>query len=116
MSTKNLIRGVPTLLFLLGFGLFLFTRRSELVPLIPAAIFVAPVFILRFCRTQSARRGILLTLAGFVLSMNIALWGLFDIGQSWQTVAFNIVRSSLLAVLYFLPYLIDRLVHPEIAW
>ncbi len=102
-------------LFTLGFGLFLFTRRSEIVPTIPLAIIIAPVLVLRFSRTLPAARAIFYTLAGFILSMNISLWGLFDIRDQSLAIVFNVVRSTLLAVLYFLPYMIDRLVTPRFA-
>ena len=104
---------LPFVWFLLGFGIFMFTRRSEIVPTIQVAIIIAPIFILRFIRTQPAKRGIFLTLFGFLLSMNIALWGLFEISDSSMMVIFNLIRSSLLAILYFLPYMIDRLIYPK---
>ena len=104
---------LPVLWFFLGFGIFMFTRRSEIVPTIQVAIIIAPIFILRFIRTQPAKRGIFLTLFGFLLSMNIALWGLFEISDSSMMVIFNLIRSSLLAILYFLPYMIDRLIYPK---
>lgn len=104
---------LPFVWFLLGFGIFMFTRRSEIVPTIQVAIIIAPIFILRFIRTQSAKRGIFLTIFGFLLSMNIALWGLFEISDSSMMVIFNLIRSSLLAILYFLPYMIDRLIYPK---
>ena len=101
------------ILFVLGFGIFIFTRMSKLVPTIPIAILIAPIFILRFIRTQPANRGIWLTLLGFILSINIGLWGLFDLGGDLSTLLFNIIRSSLLGVLYFLPYMADRLIYPK---
>lgn len=104
---------LPVLWFFLGFGIFMFTRRSEIVPTIQVAIIIAPIFILRFIRTQPAKRGIFLTLFGFLLSMNIALWGLFEISDSSMMVIFNLIRSTLLAILYFLPYMIDRLIYPK---
>ena len=104
---------LPFVWFLLGFGIFMFTRRSEIVPTIQVSIIIAPIFILRFIRTQPAKRGIFLTLFGFLLSMNIALWGLFEISDSSMMVIFNLIRSSLLAILYFLPYMIDRLIYPK---
>jgi len=76
---------------------------SKLVPTIPVAILIAPVFILRFNRTQPVRRGNLLTLVGFYLSINIGLWWLYE-----SATVFNAVKIFLLAVLYFLPYMIDR--------
>lgn len=106
-------RFLPLLWFVLGFGLFVFTRMSKLVPTIPIAILIAPIFILRFNRTQPTARGNLLTLFGFILSINIGLWGLFDLDDGALSLVFNLVRSSLLAVLYFLPYMIDRLIYPR---
>lgn len=97
-----------TSLFLVGFGLFLLTRRSELVPTIPIAIAIAPIFILRFSRSLPTRRAMLLTLLGFVLSMNIALWGLFEVSDALLGLVFNVARNTALALLYATPYLIDR--------
>ena len=99
--------------FFLGFGIFIFTRMSKLVPTIPIAILIAPIFILRFIRTQPAKRGIWLTLLGFILIINIGLWGIFDFGGGFLTVFFNVLRSSLLAALYFLPFMTDRLIYPK---
>jgi apolipoprotein N-acyltransferase len=103
----------PLVWFVLGFGIFLFTRMSKIVPTIPIAILIAPIFILRFIRTQPTRRGILLTLLGFIVSINIGLWGLFDLDDGALTLFFNVFRSSLLAVLYSLPYMIDRVTYPK---
>ena len=104
---------LSVLWFVLGFGIFMFTRRSEIFPTIQVAIIIAPIFILRFIRTQPAKKGIMLTLLGFLLSMNIALWGLFEISDSAMMVIYNVIRSSLLAILYFLPYMLDRLIYPK---
>jgi len=103
----------PLILFLLGFGIFIFTRMSKLVPTIPVTILIAPIFILRFIRTQPAKRGIWLTLLGFILIINIGLWGIFDMGGGLSSLLFNLIRSSLLAVLYFLPFMTDRLIYPK---
>jgi len=104
---------LPILWFFLGFGIFMFTRMSKIVPTIPIAILIAPIFVLRFIRTQPTRRGIFLTLLGFILSINIGLWGLFELDGELSTLLFNIIRSSLLGVLYFLPYMADRLIYPK---
>ena len=116
-STENADRPKvlePTLsllLFLFGFGLFMFTRRSELVPTVPTMIAVAPIFILRFSRNLPAVRAIFLTFFGFILSMNIALWGLFELSDLRTGLAFNLIRSTLLAALYTMPFAIDRLLY-----
>ncbi len=99
--------------FVLGFGIFIFTRMSKLIPTIPIAILIAPIFILRFIRIQPAKRGILLTLLGFLLTINIALWGIFDMGGDTASLIFNVIRSTLLAILYFLPFMADRLIYPK---
>jgi len=99
---------LPLVWFVLGFGIFVFTRMSKLVPTIPVAILIAPIFILRFNRTQPVRRGNLLTLLGFILSINIGLWWLYE-----SNALFNVVKIFLLAVLYFLPYMVDRWIHEK---
>jgi len=100
----------PLVWFILGFGIFVFTRMSKLVPTIPIAILIAPVFILRFSRTQPVRRGNLLTLFGFYLSINIGLWWLYE-----TNTLFNVVRILLLALLYALPFMIDRPLYEKFA-
>jgi len=104
---------LPTIWFLLGFIIFMFTRKSALVPTISFTILIAPIFILRFIRTQPAKRGIWLTLLGFILSMNIALWKLFEFDNASLMTFFSLIRSSLLAIVWFLPYMIDRLIYPK---
>jgi apolipoprotein N-acyltransferase len=96
----------PLAWFVLGFGIFIFTRMSKLVPTIPIAILIAPVFILRFSRTQPVGRGNLLTLFGFYLSISIGLWWLYE-----TNTLFNAVKILLLALLYALPFMIDRSIY-----
>ena len=103
---------IPTIYFILGFGLFMFTRMSKLVPYIDIAILIAPVFILRFIRTRPVKKGIWLTLLGFILSMNIALWGLFEFDDKWMTLVFGLIRSTVLAIIWFLPFMLDRMIYP----
>ncbi|MBD3307489.1 hypothetical protein GF339_13755 [candidate division KSB3 bacterium] len=101
------------ILFVLGFGMFLFTRMSKFVPTIPVTILIAPIFLLRFIRTQPKTRGIVFTLLGFLAIMNIGLWGIFDDVAGVSSLVFNLIRSSLLALLYFLPFMLDRLIYPK---
>lgn len=103
---------LPAVYFLLGFGIFMFTRLSNLLPFIDIAILIAPVFILRFIRTQPAKRGIWLSLLGFLISMNVALWGLFEFEDIWRSVVFGLIRSSILAIIWFLPFMLDRMIYP----
>ena len=59
-------------------------------------------------------RSILLTTLGFVLAFNISLWGIFDMGDPVLSLVFNIVRSTMIALLYAIPYWIDRAVTPRL--
>jgi apolipoprotein N-acyltransferase len=99
--------------FFLGFGLFMFTRRSEIVPTIGISIVLAPIFILGFVRTQPTKQGIYLTVIGFTISLNIALWELFEVSDQSSSLIINLVRSSLLAIPFSLPYIADKLIYPK---
>ena len=100
-------------LFILGFGLFMFTRYCRFLPSIDGVVLVAPIFILRFIRTQPKLRGILLTLLGFLLAFNISLWGLFELDSASMTKYYNIIRSSMLAIVWFIPFMFDRLLYSK---
>jgi len=99
-------RQLPIVWFFIGFALFIFTRTVSFFPL---AIVVAPLFVLRFMRTQKAVNGILLTLLGFTISLTISLWGLFSFEDKAFSLLFNTIRSLLIAIVLSLPYIADRL-------
>jgi apolipoprotein N-acyltransferase len=101
-------------LFLLGFGLFMFCRRSDFLPMIPAMIIVAPIIILRLSRILRIGWSMLLTFLGFAAAFNVALWGVFDLGDPGLNLAFNMGRSTMIALLYTAPYWIDRIVVPRL--
>jgi hypothetical protein len=82
-SIPKSIRLSAPLLFLIGFGLFMFTDRSEILPSTLEMIVIAPIFILRFSRNLLPRRAMALTTFGFVLSLNIALWGFLTFPIRW---------------------------------
>ena len=105
---------LPVVWFVLGFGLFMSTRASHFIPHWGVAIIIAPVFILGFIRSLSAKKGIFLTLLGFLLSSNIAMWGLFDTGDATSSIIYNLVRNSVLAILFSIPYIADRLIYPKL--
>jgi apolipoprotein N-acyltransferase len=102
------------MLFVAGFGLFMLCRRSDFLPYVPWMIIVAPILILRFSRILPFWKSILLTTLGFVLAFNIALWGVFDMGDPTLSLVFNVVRSTMIAFLYAIPYWIDRAVTPRL--
>jgi apolipoprotein N-acyltransferase len=94
--------------------MFMSTRASHFIPHWGPAIIIAPVFVLAFGRSLSSKRGILLTAAGFVLSLNVAMWRLYDVGDPVATIALNVLRSSVQGALFSLPYIVDRLVYPRL--
>jgi apolipoprotein N-acyltransferase len=111
MKKKNYL---PFVWFVLGFGIFMSTRASNFIPHFGAAIIIAPIFILAFTRSLSTKKANLLTLLGFILSLNIAMWGLFDMGDATTTMIYSLVRSSVLAILLSIPYIADRLIYPKL--
>jgi apolipoprotein N-acyltransferase len=104
-------RYMPFVWFFIGFTLFIFTRTITFIPL---AMVIAPLFILRFLRTQKALKGILLTLLGFTLSLTVSLWGLFSFEDKIFSLLFNTIRSLLIAIVLALPYIADRLMVKKI--
>lgn len=111
MNKRNVL---PIVWFVLGFGIFMSTRASNFIPHWDAAIVVAPIFVLAFARSLPTKKANLLTLLGFLLSFNIALWGLFDMGDEIATMLYNLVRSSAIALLYSIPYMVDRTIYPKL--
>ena len=105
---------LPLVWFVLGFGMFMSTRASNFIPHFGAAIIIAPIFILAFARSLPTKKANLLTLSGFILSLNIAMWGLFDMGDATATMIYSLVRSSIQATLFSIPYIADRLIYPKL--
>jgi apolipoprotein N-acyltransferase len=84
---------------LIGGGLLLFSNGRWFIPL---ATWLAPVFLIRFARTQPALRGLGLLLVANVLA-NIFFWQGIILGGLHLPVASGI------GVVFWLPYLADRL-------
>ena len=90
----------------LGIALLPFSAFEWAIPL---AAWLAPVFLLRFVRTQPLLRGLLLVLLANALVWGFALPGLLIISGSLYYLIVFIV-----GVLFTLPYLIDRVVVPRL--
>lgn len=84
---------------LIGAGLLLFANGRWIIPL---ATWLAPIFLMRFARTQPARRGLGLLLVANVLAY-IFIW------QGMIPGGFYLLVASGIAVIFWLPYLADRL-------
>src|SRR5215467_3471408 len=90
----------------LGIALLPFSAFEWAIPL---AAWLAPVFLLRFVRTQPLLRGLLLVLLANALVWGFALPGLLIISGSLYYLIVFIVGG-----LFTLPYLIDRVVVPRL--
>ncbi len=76
---------------------------------IPLAAWLAPVFLLRFVRTQPLLRGMLLLLLASELVLTLALQGVVPYsGAFYYPIVFGIAVGGIL------PYLIDRLLAPRL--
>ena len=76
---------------------------------LPIAAWLAPVFIIRFMRTQPLRRGLLLTWAVTYVVATITWWGLDP-----QPPIVHLILIAFGAALQLLPLLADRLLAPQL--
>ena len=84
---------------LVGAGMLLFSNGHWFIPL---ATWLAPVFLIRFARTQPAFKGLGLLLVANVLA-NIFFW------QGIIPAGLHLPVASGIGVIFWLPYLADRL-------
>ena len=74
--------------------------------IIPLATWLAPVFLLRFLRTQKPGRGLVL-----VALMNIVAWFIMVQGMGGML---YYIAAAIYGLLFFLPFLADRLIAPRL--
>lgn len=104
-------RYLPFLWLFLGSFLIIFTRTKTFIPI---AIIVAPVLFLRFIRSQKPVRGIILTFLGYIVAIQIAQWGLFELDKLLLYLIINVRGNLILAIILAFPYIADRLLKPYI--
>jgi apolipoprotein N-acyltransferase len=76
---------------------------------LPLAAWLAPVFIIRFMRTQPLWRGLLLWWVVGAAIASITWWGLDP-----QPLVVHLIMMALGAAVYLLPLLVDRLLAPRL--
>src|SRR5262249_36912091 len=76
---------------------------------IALAAWLAPVFVLRFVRTQPLLRGLLLALLANVLGFGLIVFAMAPFG-----VVTDLILAFSLGVITTLPYLLDRLLVPRL--
>ena len=91
-----------------GMVMLIFSNGIQFV--LPIATWIAPVFLLRFLRIQSKRKGFLLFLPLFLLAWIYMVYGLYSGIPEWVSVITGVVYG----LVFFLPFLADRLIAPKI--
>lgn len=90
---------------------FLFLILSNgIFKIIPVATWFAPVFLIRFLRTQRKLKGLLIFLPVFLIAWIILVYDLY----SGMPIVVSIITGFLYGVVFFLPFLVDRLINPKI--
>ncbi|WP_020614712.1 carbon-nitrogen hydrolase family protein [Sediminispirochaeta bajacaliforniensis] len=100
----------PLLWFAGGFGAFIFTRVMNYVPM---ALPIAALLILRFSRSRKTFKGVLLTVAGFIMSVMASQLLPFPASGA-AFMIFHILKLTVKGILFALPYLIDRLLYNKL--
>ena len=77
--------------------------------IIPIATWLAPVFLIRFLRTQTKIKGLLLFAPVYLAAWIIMLYGIYP-GE----VEISLVTASAYGIIFILPFLADRLMTPKI--
>jgi len=89
-------------------GLILLVYSNGIHNIIPLATWLAPVFLIRFLRTQPKARGLILFVLVYSAAWVIMQYGIYpDLGVIGSS--FGIVYG----IIFFVPYLADRLVTPK---
>lgn len=92
---------------LIGFILLIFS--NGIFKIIPIATWLAPVFLLRFLRTQSKFRGLIIFALVYFSAWIIMLYGIYP-GE----IEVSLITASAYGIIFFLPFLADRLMSPKL--
>lgn len=94
----------------LAIGLVLLVFSNGIQTIIPITTWLAPVFLIRFLRTQSKLKGSLLFLPLFVIAWIYMVFGLYSGIPEWVSVLTGVIYG----LVFPLPFLADRLITPKI--
>ncbi len=92
---------------IIGFIFLIFS--NGIFKIIPIATWLAPVFLIRFLRTQS-KKALLIFLPVFTIAWIIMVYGLYSAMPAWVSVVSGLVYG----IVFFLPFLADRLLTTKI--
>lgn len=91
----------------IGFICLIFSNGIHNV--IPLATWLAPVFLIRFLRAKS-KKALLIFLPVYTIAWIIMVYGLYSRMPAWV----GIISGLVYGIVFFLPYLADRLITPKI--
>ena len=94
----------------IGAGLFIFANGRWIIPL---TTWLAPIFILRFTRTQTPFRGLSLVLLTNAAAYMIS-WSGPDLGMIPLPGVFYYLVAGGIGLIFWLPYLADRFMAPRL--
>ncbi len=92
----------PYLWLVIGFIFLIFS--NGIWNIIPIATWLAPIFLIRFLRTQTKIKGLLLFAPVYLAAWIIMLYGIYP-GE----VEISLVTASAYGIIFILPFLADRL-------
>jgi apolipoprotein N-acyltransferase len=78
---------------------------------IPIAVWIGPVFMLRFIRTQKPLRGFIITLIVFFIIMAVTISGVM---RGRVSLLITVIVGIITGAIYIIPLIIDRLIAPRI--
>lgn len=108
-NSKLKLEHWPYLWLIIGFIFLIFSNGT--FNIIPIATWLAPLFLLRFLRTQNKLKGLLIFLPVYILGWIIMLYGMYYAGMpAWV----SIVTGLTYGIVFFLPFLADRLISHKI--
>lgn len=97
----------PYLWLAMGFALLLVSNGNWIVPL---AAWLAPVFLIRFLRTQGVVRGVLPGVLAYIVAYAVMWKGFSPVPD-----IVYYVSAPISGLIFFLPFLADRLLAPALA-
>jgi len=90
-------------------GFILLILSNGIHTIIPIATWLAPVFLLRFLRTQGKMKGLLTFAPVFLIAWIMMVYGLY----SGMPAFVSIITGVIYGMVFFLPFLADRLTAPK---
>ncbi len=104
---SNFTKSDPWSYLWLAVGVILLVFSNGIWRIIPLATWLAPVFVMRFLRTQNPGRGLILVMLTHIVAYNIML-------QNILPGMMGYIIAVAYGLFFFLPFLADRLIAPRL--